>query len=317
MVYRFTLLCRCSGPAALTDYAEWWDWTDEAGYTRCPGSRGNMECDDCGEFDCDSDAGAAEGIIDDTPRIPLNGSPEGTQMGARNTSGSRAKSIGRCMALTLLALCAAQGVASAQAPPQAPMVPMAPTAPSRTINAVAIQPDGSSSEITLASCTGCSTPGGAGYYPGPGVYGYGHKYGPPPCDVGGCGDEGCGEAGCHAGYFGCDPCAGQHRLTRMFCRIPQCHLLSRSVLRTALGVYGHCRALHSCRAARDLHPPALGCRPQSDPARPGRVLLGRDRRLGAGQSREPRQLQRTLPLRRNGRRPILVLHQHALPQPGG
>jgi len=93
----------------------------------------------------------------------------------------------------------------------------ASSAPSQTVNAVAIQPDGSASEITLTGCSSCgSVPGGGPVY-GPGIYGWGHKYGPAPCDLGGCGDEGCGEGGCVAGQFGCDPCEGQHRLTRMFC----------------------------------------------------------------------------------------------------
>ncbi len=133
-------------------------------------------------------------------------------MGAWKAPGCRGKSVCRFMVLAVLALSAAQGGASAQAPRE-------PSTAPPTINAVAIQPDGTSSEITLAGCTSCGLGGGgaAGYYPGPGIYGYGHKYGPPPCDLGGCGDEGCGEAGCHAGYFGCDPCEGQHRFTRLFC----------------------------------------------------------------------------------------------------
>src|SRR5262245_60307564 len=62
------LLCRCSGPAVLTDYAEWWEWTGEDGWNRWSGSTESMGCDDCGEFDCDSGDEAAEGITEDTPR---------------------------------------------------------------------------------------------------------------------------------------------------------------------------------------------------------------------------------------------------------
>ena len=128
-------------------------------------------------------------------------------MSARNAPGSWWSLAGRVLVPAIMVL-AFPWVASAQAPAQ-------PAAP--VMNAVAIQPDGSSSEITLTSCTGCgSVPGGGPAY-GPGIYGWGHKYGPAPCDLGGCGDEGCGEAGCAAGYYGCDPCLGQHGLTRMFC----------------------------------------------------------------------------------------------------
>jgi hypothetical protein len=131
-------------------------------------------------------------------------------MSARNAPQCQRMSAGRAVVLAALALAASGGFARAQAPAE-------PAAPSRVINATAVRPDGSSAEITLAGCTGCGLPGGgAPYNPGPGVYGWGHKYGPPPCDLG-CVDEGCGEAGCHAGYFGCDPCEGQHRFTRLFC----------------------------------------------------------------------------------------------------
>jgi hypothetical protein len=130
-------------------------------------------------------------------------------MSAWNAPGCRRNSLGRVAALALLMLSASQEVATAQAP--------SPPPPSRIVNAVAVQPDGSSSEITLAGCTSCGSLPNTGPAYGPGIYGYGHKYGPAPCDLGGCGDEGCGEAGCVAGQFGCDHCDGQHRLTRMFC----------------------------------------------------------------------------------------------------
>jgi outer membrane putative beta-barrel porin/alpha-amylase len=157
-------------------------------------------------------------------------------MSARNARGCRRNSL-RHTAIALLVAAVTAPAAAAQAPaqlpsmqttPMSPMTPttaptsvmptpsssMTPTAASKPIQAVAIQADGSTSEITLTSCVGCSSHGAAPAY-GAGVYGWGHKHGPPACAIGGCGDEGCGEAGCHAGYFGCDPYLGQHRLTRL------------------------------------------------------------------------------------------------------
>jgi hypothetical protein len=76
-------------------------------------------------------------------------------------------------------------------------------------------PDGAPSAVMLANCTSCgSGPGVAPMY-SPGVYGWGHKYGPAPCEIG-CGDQGCGEAGCVAGRPPCVTCEGG-RFTKLFC----------------------------------------------------------------------------------------------------
>src|SRR5262245_9923698 len=137
-------------------------------------------------------------------------------MNPRNATGAGYLTALRVAILAVLVL-GTQAVASAQppaplAPPAAPAAlatPAAPTAPTttspapptRVVNAVAELRDIASggNVVPASGCTSCgSLPGGGPAY-GPGVFGWGHKYGPAPCDLGGCGDEGCGEAGCVAG----------------------------------------------------------------------------------------------------------------------
>src|SRR5262245_16656126 len=162
------------------------------------------------------------------------------QMNPRNATGAGRTTAARAVMLALLVLSSVPAAAAGQepvaptappapivpAPPPAAIVPAAPpaaivpaaatsAAPARVVPAVVEVREGAPSGVTPASCTSCGTPGGGPAY-GPGVFGWGHKYGPLPCDVG-CGEEGCGEAGCHAGYPPCDACEGQSRLTRLLC----------------------------------------------------------------------------------------------------
>jgi hypothetical protein len=106
-----------------------------------------------------------------------------------------------------IALFAWPASGSAQTPGSAP-------APSGGVAPLGdIPPEGLGGGILPISCQNCGLPPSS---TGPGVYGWGKKYGPPACDIG-CADGGCGEGGCAAGYPQCETCSGQGRCCRLFC----------------------------------------------------------------------------------------------------